>query len=184
MFFGYSVLLIASGFLTQVPPALQALLLPTNEISGTFVQTKTVKASDRTVVRHYTTYGPYRLQPGIGFEWKTLEPFETRFYATPTNYVYSNEDESVSRPLSDLPGFSNYADLMAKRDASPLLKAFETLYKEEDGRFYLKSKPKDGRLRRVLSRIEAEGTPTNWFMRAEFPTGDAIRLEFKPAVEK
>lgn len=172
MLFGCLGLLIAAGFVKDVPPLLEAKLTTTNETRGAFVQTKIDGA------RTYETRGTYRIRPGDDFEWVTTEPFETRFYATPTNYVYSNEDERVARLLADLPGSERFAAI-SRGDPKAFFDAFDALYKEEDGRFFVKAKPKVRDLRRALERVEAEGTVTNWVLTATFPNGVKFKLEFK-----
>ena len=96
MFVWNACLLIAAAFVTEVPEPIRAKLSSTNETSGAFVQIKT--AADG---RSYVTKGTYRIRPGVDFTWRTLEPFETCFTATTTDCVYSNEDETVTRKLSD-----------------------------------------------------------------------------------
>lgn len=175
MLFGcFGVLIAAVGFVTEVPPLLAEKLKSTNEVHGTFVQTKTDKAHS------YVTTGTYRIRPGIDFEWRTLNPFESVFTATPTDYVYENEDETVSRPLKDLPGGEKFAKV-GSGDASVFFDLFDALYKEEGGKFFVKAKPKMRDLKRVLSRVEAEGTVTNWTLKATFPNGVEFKFDFKDA---
>lgn len=170
------ILMLAAGFVTEVPPLIAAKLAVTNETRGTFVQTKTDVSG-----RAYRTTGTYRIRPGVDFEWRTCEPFETRFYATPTNYVYSNEDETVTRRLSELPQADRFAAL-GTGDVRVFFKAFDALYKEESGRFFVKAKPKAKDLQRVLKRIDAEGSATNWTLTATFANGASIRLDLSDRV--
>ena len=173
MFVGcVALLMAATPFLTEVPPTLREKLAATNEVRGAFVQRKTTPEGTT-----YVTKGTYALRPGVDFTWKTVEPFETTFYATPTNYVYSNEDESVTRKLSELPGFAR-VEAAGKGDYSAFFDAFDALYKEEGGKFFVLAKPKVGDLKRVLKRVEAEGTVTNWMLKAEFPDKTTFALEF------
>lgn len=172
MLFGCSLLLIAAGFLTEVPDLLRDTVAPKAETTGVFVQTK------RDQVRTYVTRGTYRLRPGEDFEWVTKEPFESRFYATKTNYVYSNEDETVEKALKDLRGGELFATL-GEGDLGKLFETFDVLYKEEDGKFFLKAKPKERRLKRALAKVEAEGRPKEWTMTATFPNGVTFTLELK-----
>lgn len=172
MLFGCAGILIAAGFLTEMPPLLESAIAPTNETSGIFVMTK----SDHG--REYVSTGTYRIRPKVDFEWKTLEPFESVFYSTPTNYVYSNEDEVIVRDLSDLRGGEILADLESG-DTSKIFATFDILYKEEDNRFFLKAKPKIRQLKRALERVEAEGTITNWMLSVTFPNGVNIKIDLK-----
>lgn len=155
------VLIAAAGFITELPATLRGLLARTNETSGVFVQTKTTAGG-----KAYVTRGEYRIRPGVDFVWKTLEPFEMCFTATPTNYVYSNEDETVVRPLADLPGYSRFAGI-GKGDSAALFGSFDVLYAEEGGKFFVRARPKAAELKRVLARVDAEGVTTNWTLRAE-----------------
>lgn len=174
MLFGHAcVLIAAAGFLTEVPEPIRAKLTATNETSGTFVQTKTTAEG-----RAYVSRGEFRIRPGVDFVWKMCEPFEACFFATPTNYVYSNEDETVSRTLAELPGFARFDDV-AKGDFSAFFKAFDALYAEEEGRFCVRAKPKAGELRRVLSQVDAEGVLTNWMLRATFVDKTVFKVEFR-----
>lgn len=176
MFVGYACVLIASGFLTEVPATLRAVLAPTNEVSGAFVQTKTTAGG---APRTYVTKGTYRVRPGVDFTWRTLEPFESCFTATATDYVYSNEDERVARRLSDLPGFSRFAGVGAG-DFSPFFRAFDALYAEEGGgRFCIRAKPKVADLKRVLAKVDAEGVATNWTLRAELADRTVFTVRFE-----
>lgn len=163
MLFGSVGLLIAAagGFLTEIPPALQARLAPTNETAGSFVQVKRL-ASGETFV----TKGDYLVRPGKDFTWRTVEPFGTLFRTTRTEYVYSNEDEVVTRPLKGLPGFSRFA-AATTGDFSAFLDAFDAVYSERDGRFSLMGTPKDPRLKGLLVRLDAEGDATNLTFKAE-----------------
>ncbi|MBQ6138001.1 MAG: hypothetical protein IJI73_11620 [Kiritimatiellae bacterium] len=157
------VLIASAGFLTEVPPSLAARLAPTNETSGVFVQVKRLPTGEA-----FESKGTFRIRPGADFEWRTLEPFDALFRATRTEYVYSNEDEVVSRPLRDLPGHSSFS-AFAEGDFSAALKAFDTLYKEDESGFHLLSRPKAQRLKKLLSRVDVDGDATNMTMRAELP---------------
>ena len=157
----------------EVPPALVAKFAPTNEVSGTFVQRKIVRENGKETV--YVTKGTYRLRPGKDFTWRTKEPFETCFYATPTNYVYSNEDETTGKPLRDLPGFSHFESVF-KGDFSVALKAFRANYAEQGGRHYLRAKPDNFRLSRHLERIDLEGAGKRW--KAVATLANQIRFEW------
>ncbi len=170
------ILIAAAGFVTEVPEPIRLKLVSTNETSGTFVQTKTTPDG-----REYVTRGVYKIRPGVDFTWKTTDPFETCFYATTTNYVYSSEDESISRSLAELPGFSRF-DAVGNGDFSPFFRAFDSLYAQKDGKFYVRSRPKVADLRRFLSRVDVEGVLTNWTLRAEFSdkTLFSVRLEEDP----
>ena len=167
------VLIAAAGFVTEFPAALQGMLSRTNETSGAFVQTKTTADG-----KSYATKGEYRIRPGVDFVWKTLEPFETCFTATPTNCVYSNEDETVVRPLADLPGFSRFADI-GKGDHGAFFKSFDMLYAEEGGKFFVRARPKVSDLKRILVRMDAEGVATNWTLRAELTDRTVFSVEFR-----
>lgn len=171
MLLGCLGLLIAS-FLSEVPPLLKATVAPTNVTMGVFVQTKDDHG------RVYVSRGTYRIDPGVSFEWKTLEPFESSFVATTNDYTYANEDETVTKRLSELRGGEFFGALSAG-DLSPLFETFDTLYKEENGKFYLKSKPKVRALKRALAQVEAEGRVGEWQLTATFPNGVTFKLELK-----
>jgi len=171
--FWASVVLTAAGFATEVPETIRAKLAATNEVTGRFVQTK-VDGSGR----EYVMRGSYRIRPGVDFTWRTEDPFETVFTATQSCYSYSNEDCVVSRALSDLPGAGRFAAASAG-DVSAFFKAFDALYKEEGGKFYVKAKPKVGELSSVLERVDAEGTVSNWTLSATFPNRTRIAISFR-----
>lgn len=173
MFVGcLAVLIAATGFLTEVPPRLKAKLTATNAVNGAFVQRKLTPEG-----REYVMKGTYAIRPGVDFTWRTQEPFATTFYATPTNYVYSNEDETVMRPLAELPGFGDFA-VFARGDFSRFFTLFDALYQEDGEKFFLRAKPKVTDLKRVLRQLDAEGTLTNWTLKAEFPDRTRFTLEF------
>lgn len=161
-------------FAQEVPPLLKAKLLATNEVSGTFVQTKTAPDG-----RAFVSRGTYRIRPGVDFAWRTTEPFDALFRADRTTCVYSNEDECVTRPLRDLRGYSHFAAVGAG-DFSAFFDAFDARYKEEPGGvFHVLAKPSERRLAQVLSRVEADGTVTNWTLRATFPDRTTFAVEFR-----
>lgn len=167
------MLIMASAFMTDVPDIIRGMLVTTNETSGTFVQTKTMPDG-----RSFVSRGTYRIRPGVDFEWRTVDPFDTLFFATQKSYVYSNEDERVERQLKDLRGYTMFADA-AKGDFSSFFKAFDALYKEDEGGvFHLLAKPKEARLAKLLSRVEADGTVTNWTLRAQFPDRTVFEIRF------
>lgn len=171
MFFGcVGVLIAASGFLTRVPPELSARLVPTNETSGTFVQVKRLPSG-----KAFESKGVFRVRPGVDLTWRTQEPFESLFVATQAEYVYSNEDEVVTKPLKDLPG---YQGLVAARkgDFSMFILAFDTLYKAEGDEFHLLSKPKLPQLKRRLERVEIDGDATNFTMKATLPSKTTLTV--------
>ena len=166
------------SFATEVPPLVLARLTATNEVRGAFVQTKRLPTGEVFVSR-----GEYRIRPGRDFEWMVLDPFVALFSADLETYVYSNEDERVEKPLKDLP---HVARIMARLsgggepDFGEFFRAFDALYKEEpEGVFHVLAKPKEPRLARVLSRVEADGTPTNWVLRATFPDRASFEIEFR-----
>lgn len=179
MLFGCLGLLIAASFTTEIPPMIAAKLAATNEVCGSFVQMKTTPPTATASGRKYISKGTYQIRPGVDFEWKTRVPFETRFYATPTNYVYSNEDETVRKDLKDLPGFDRIPEGRPPLEmAKSFFDAFDALYKEEGARFFVKAKPKVRDLKRALERVEAEGSVTNWTLRATFPNGVTFKIDF------
>lgn len=164
------VLIASAGFVTEVPPSLAARLAPTGETSGTFVQVKRLPDG-----KTFESRGSYRIRPGVDFSWRTQEPFDALFLATRTEYVYSNEDEVVTKPLRDLPGFSSFAEA-EKGDFSPALKAFDALYKEDSEGFHVLAKPKVSRLKRVLERVDVDGDATNMTVRATFPDKTTVTV--------
>lgn len=169
MLFGcLGVLMLAAGFISEMPENLRLKLEPTNEVSGVFTTQKRTPAG-----KTFETKGTYRLRPGRDFEWRTNEPFDSLFISTPEKYIYSNEDEVVERALDDLPGSDRFAAL-AQFGSNGFLKVFDALYKEESGKCYLKAKPKQSDLKRFLERIEAEGAGKDWQFKATFMN----RIEF------
>lgn len=165
MFIGCLGFLIAAAtFATEVPPLVRDRLTMTNETHGTFTQTKRLPTGEEFVSR-----GLWRIRPGIDFEWRITEPFDAVFWADQTKYIYSNEDEKVEKPLKDLMGYENIKDAQ-NGDFDAFFKAFDALYKEDDTGFHVLAKPRDSRLARFLSRVEADGSPTNWLLRATFPS--------------
>lgn len=172
MFLGCAILLM-TGFLSEVPPMVAERLNSTNETQGTFVQTKTMPDG-----RRFKSKGTYRIRPGKDFEWAVHEPFETCFYSTQEKYVYTNEDERVERALKDLPNFARLSEA-ATGDYQGFFAAFDALYKEEDGKFFVKAKPKVKELKRFLSRVDAEGEPQDWELTATFPDGTTFKIELK-----
>ncbi|MGN0854674.1 MAG: outer membrane lipoprotein carrier protein LolA [Kiritimatiellia bacterium] len=160
-----------TGFIREVPGLLKAKLLATNEVAGTFVQTKTDPDG-----RAFVSRGVYRIRPGVDFAWRTVEPFDALFWADRRTYVYSNEDECVTRPLKDLRGFSHFA-AVGEGDFAPFLQAFDARYKEEEGVFHVLAKPKERRLAKFLSRVEADGLVSNWVLKATFPDGTVFEVK-------
>ena len=164
---------MAAGFVTEVPETVRARLSDTNETAGTFTMTRTLPSGEK-----FVTSGDYLVRPGVDFTWRTKTPFATCFYATPERYVYTNEDERVERRLEDLPHLSRFK-AAAKGDYSAFFDAFDALYKEEGGLFHFKAKPKVDALRRVLERVDGDGGPGFWRLKASFTDKSSIDVEFK-----
>ena len=72
-----AVLAASSALMTEVPENLRAMLMPTNETRGAFVQTK--RLPDGT---SFESRGTFAIRPGTDFEWRTMEPFESVFRTT------------------------------------------------------------------------------------------------------
>lgn len=180
MLFGCSGLLIAAAaFITEIPPQVRSALVCSEDTSGVFVQEKRMCGKDGVLSeKKFTTEGRYRIRPGVDFVWETEKPFKSRFYATTEKYVYSNEDETVERMLADLHVPIDAAAL-AKGDFSVFFEMFDVLYKEENGRFFLKAKPKPARLKSVLVWVEAEGVKGDWKLSVRFASGDEMRVKFR-----
>ncbi len=163
-----------TGFVREVPGLLKEKLLSTNELAGAFVQTKTNPDG-----RAYVSRGTYRIRPGVDFAWRTTEPFDALFRADRKVYVYSNEDECVTKPLKDLKGFSHFADIGAG-DFSAFFQAFDARYKEEPGGvFHVLAKPTERHLVKFLSRVEADGVVSNWVLKATFPDKTVFEVKFR-----
>jgi len=167
-----AVLAASSALVTEVPATLRAMLLPENETRGAFVQTKRLPDG-----KSFESRGVFAIRPGEDFEWRTLEPFESVFRATRERYSYSNEDEYVEKPLKDLRGFSKFAGA-ASGDFSAFFKAFDAMYKEEAGEFHVLARPKEPRLAKFLSRVDADGRPGDWTLKATFPDRTTIDVKF------
>lgn len=165
------------GFAREVPERVRAKLASTNETTGSFVQTKSLPTGERFVSK-----GTYRIRPGVDFEWRVVDPFDSLFRADKTSYVYSNEDEVVTKPLSDLPGYSRFA-VAEDGDFSGFFAVFDVLYKEDDakdgGSFHVLGKPRVPQLAKFLDRFEADGVEEEWTLRARFPDGTAFEVNFK-----
>ena len=173
MFVGCLGVLIAAGFMTEVPVTLRDRIAPTNEVAGAFVQEKRLPSGET-----FETKGTYRIRPGRDFTWRTTEPFETLFTSTQKEYVYSNEDEVVKRPLKDLPGFARFASV-STGDFSGFFDSFRALYREEpEGVFHLLAKPRVARLEKLLTRIDLDGDPTNMIFRASLTDGTFFTIKF------
>lgn len=175
MFFGCVCLLIAN-FVAEVPQDIERFLSRTNDTYGAFVQTKTLPTGERFVSK-----GRFAIRPGKDFEWRVTEPFDAVFWTDREKYVYSNEDERVEKPLSELP-FAARFDALEKGDFGDFFKAFDCMYKKdgeaEGAPFHVLAKPADARLKKVLSRVEADGTFPSWTLKATFPDGTVFSVEF------
>ena len=64
--------------------------------AGTFVQRKVLADVEVTLV----SKGQFRFEKGRFFEWNTLEPVKSGFYATPTNYSISVNGRVSSHALN------------------------------------------------------------------------------------
>ena len=168
----------ASGFISEAPAAIAAKLTSTNDTTGTFIQTKTTPDGAKYVCR-----GTYAIHPGRSFEWRISDPFDALFYADLNNYVYSNEDECVKKPLDNLPGFSRFRNAESG-DFSDFFKVFDVLYKEDPpgvangAPFHVLAKPKEPRIAKFLERVDADGTSCDWTLRAKFPNGTTFEVRF------
>lgn len=166
------VLIAAAGFATDVPPLVRERLAMTNETHGTFTQTKRLAAGEEFVSR-----GSWRIRPGVDFEWRITDPFDAVFWADQVKYIYSNEDEMVEKPLEELAGYEHFKNV-GNGDFSAFFKAFDALYKEDSDGFHVLAKPRDRRLARFLSRVDADGFPSNWLFRATFPDATMFEVKF------
>lgn len=171
MFIGCACVLAASALISEAPDLMRDRLASTNETAGVFVQTKRLPDGAEFVSR-----GTYTIRPGVDFSWRTTDPFDSLFLATQTKYCYSNEDECVTRPLSELRGYSRFA-AAGKGDFSAFFKSFDALYKEDpEGVFHILARPNDPRLAGFLERVDADGTVTNWTLKATFPDGTTFTV--------
>lgn len=170
----FGLLIAAAGFMTDMPPLLRERLASTNEVAGTFVQTKRLATGES-----FVSSGTFRVRPRCDFTWRITEPFDALFWTDRTRYVYSNEDERVERPLDELPAFARFAAL-EEGDFSDVFKAFDALYKEDPpGIFHVLAKPREARLKKVLLRVEADGCWADWVLKATFPDGTVFSLAFQ-----
>lgn len=165
------LLMTATAFATDVPPVIRERLAQTNETHGAFTQTKRLPTGEEFVSR-----GLWRIRPGVDFEWRITEPFDAAFWADKTKYVYSNEDEKVEKPLSELAAYEHFKDVR-EGDFAAFFAAFDALYKEDAAGFHILAKPRDARLARFLKRIDADGFTTNWTMRATFHDDSSFTID-------
>ena len=190
MFLGYAGVLIAAASLGSSEPVkvtpefartnefLRAIRYPDSPIAGTFVQRKHLATGE-----DFVSSGVFSVDPGKTFEWRILEPFDSLFHATKEKYVYSNEDECVEKALSELRGYSQIASVLEAEDAGDALSdAYEAMYTEEGGVSHVLARPRDSRMKRVLSRVEIDGTWSNLVFLATFP--DRSTFEIKVKAEK
>lgn len=156
-----------ADFIKEPPEIVRRHFSRTKPFSGCFIQNKTNPDG-----RSFISHGVWRIDPGHDFEWRITEPFDSLFRADMVKYSYSNEDEVVEKPLDELPYLSSFLGKL-ERESVPyddFFRAFDTLYKEEEnGVFHLLAKPRDARLAKFLSRVEADGVATNWTLKAVFP---------------
>ena len=175
MLFGFACLLIAN-FAVEVPQDIARHLARTNETRGAFVQTKILPTGEK-----FVSEGTFAIRPGRDFEWRVTEPFDSLFWADREKYVYSNEDEFVEKPLSSLP-FAARFDALERGDFGDFFKAFDSMYKKDgegdEAPFHVLAKPSDARLKKVLSRVEADGTFPSWTLKATFPDGTVFSIKF------
>ncbi len=170
------LLAAAAPFISQIPQEILDRLTATNETSGVFTQTKRFPDGPS-----FVSSGDWRIRPGKDFTWRIREPFEAVFSADKTKYTYSNEDERVTRPLADLKDFPGL-DALESGDFSIFFKAFDALYKKEpDGTFHILAKPKEPRIAKVLSRVEADGTLADWTLRATFADRSSFEIRIQDA---
>lgn len=174
MFVGcIGVLIAATAFVTEVPTLVRERLCATNETHGTFTQTKRLATGEE-----FESSGFWRIRPGVDFEWRIAEPFDAVFWADQEKYIYSNEDEKVEKPLEELAGYEHFKGAQ-NGDFDVFFKAFDSLYKEDADGFHVLAKPRDSRLSRFLTRVEADGVVTNWLFRATFPDDTVFEVRIR-----
>ena len=174
MLFGcIGFLMSASAFVSDVPPVIRQRLSATNETSGVFTQTKRLPTGEE-----FVSGGLWKVWPGIDFEWRITDPFDALFRADQTKYIYSNEDEIVEKPLSELPAFEHFKDFN-NADFDAFFDAFDALYKEDADGFHILAKPRDKRISRFLTRFDADGFPTNWTLRAYFRDNSSFSVNIR-----
>lgn len=164
------ILMCSASFVAEVPPLIRERLAQTNETRGVFTQTKLLPGGER-----FVSSGEWEISPIAGFTWRITRPFDALFHADREKYCYSNEDEFVEKPLSELAGFAELQNV-ADGDFSVFFKIFDALYLEDDKGFHVLAKPKEDRISRFLKRVEADGFATNWLFRASFMDGSSFSI--------
>lgn len=93
---------------------------------GTFVQRKILADVDITL----TSSGTFRFEKDRSFEFKTLKPLPSTFFATPTNYTMTVRGKSTTRALNvDVSSFEKIFEI---REVKEFIKEVKV---EPDGSF-------------------------------------------------
>jgi len=113
MFTRPSLLLTAIVLLTRPAVAAPAASDLPARAAGTFVQRKTLADVEVTLV----STGTFRFVRDRFFEWKTLKPVPSVFYATPTNYALTVNGRTTTRALrSDISEIAQIFTIKEVRD--------------------------------------------------------------------
>lgn len=100
---------LAASWGAVAAPSIDAL--PAS-VAGTFVQRKTLADVEVTI----TSSGTFRFEKDRFFEFKTLKPVPSTFYATPTNYTTTVRGKSTTRALDmDVSSFEKIFEIREVR---------------------------------------------------------------------
>lgn len=120
---------------------------------GTFVQRKILADVEMTLV----SSGTFRFEKDRSFEFRTLKPMPSTFFATPTNYTMTVRGKATTRALNvDVSSFEKIFEIREVKDFIKEVKVeSETKFPERVRVFF-----KNGdRLEVDLKRTDTKGNP-------------------------
>jgi len=165
----------SAASVVEVPPRLAVLMASTTNAAGTFVQTKHLADVDVSL----RTTGTFRFVKDGFVEWKTREPLESTFIATPTNYTLVADGQTTTHALSDLK-LSATMRPMLTGDIHALLENFSADFTgSASNTWSLVLTPRTREMRSFVTRLTFAGDPSPCSFSLLYANGDTLSINLE-----
>src|SRR5574344_1433154 len=157
----------------DIPPRLAALMASTTNAAGTFVQTKHLADVDVSL----RATGTFRFVKDGFVEWKTLEPLESTFIATPTNYTLVADGKTTTHTLADLKMSATMRPMLTG-DIRALLQNFSADFTEPASNAWsLVLTPRTKEIRSFVTRLTFAGDSVPRSFSLLYANGDTLSID-------
>ena len=179
LLFAFCFLLIpfssSAAPVADIPPRLAALMASTTNAAGTFVQTKHLADVDVSL----RATGTFRFVKDGFVEWKTLEPLESTFIATPTNYTLVADGKTTTHALADLKMSATMRPMLTG-DIHALLQNFSADFTESASNAWsLILTPRTKEIRSFVTRLTFAGDSTPRSFSLLYANGDTLAIDLE-----